>query len=275
MSMSGTPWPALRGVSDVFDIKIHLDTEKLTKAILQSVAPDVRRKALVAAGTRMAQKARAEVTRELPKIFDRPTAFTMRSIRYRPPTEHNLTAEVYISDDSNRGLSPRKYLGPEITGGARNAKRSERAMMLKGMIGPDQRWVPSNQSNTDLDVYGNISGSMMVQILSRISAFGEQGYKANASDATKRRLAKLKLAIKSTGTDYFIARNKGDDRALGIWTLQTPGSKGVRGVVRPVLIFVNRQPTYRARFPFGELVEKSFGAHFMDELRAALIAGKW
>ena len=44
-----------------------------------------------------------------------------------------------------------------------------------------------------------------------------------------------------------------------------------KGHVRPVLIFANRAPDYRARFRFPELVERVVREKFHDEMRRALL----
>ncbi len=125
---------------------------------------------------------------------------------------------------------------------------------------PDQQMVPGE--GAPLDAYGNIARGALTRILSRIGAFGEQGYAANATATTRRRLAKAKLAVRSTGTDYFVKRDKGG-RPQGVYQL-LGGHQ-----VRPVLIFTDRRADYRKRFDFVGLAHKSFGTLWPKEMRRA------
>lgn len=240
----------------------------LLESTLLTLAEEFKGNATKAALTTTAAAARRDIMEKLPAVFDRPTRFTLNSIRYMPARDlsgeaepRGLQASVYISDDAPKGVSPRRYLGPEIAGGVRGFKRSERALAAKGMMRPDQQWVPG--SAAQLDQFGNLPGPAMVRILSRLSAFGEQGYSANLSLATRKHLARLGQAVRATGADVFIAHSKRDGAPLGVWQLQS------RGVVRPLLIFTDRRPTYHPRFGFHDLVAESAAAHWPGEMMKA------
>jgi hypothetical protein len=245
-----------------------LRMEKALLALSEKALPTAMAKTL----TRLAVGARSAVMEKLPTVFHRPTPFTQNSIRYQVATRETLQAMVYISDDAAKGISPRKYLFPEIEGGGRNYKRSEKALIAKGMMRPDQHIVPAR--GIDLDAFGNVSGPLMTRILSRLSAFGEMGYAANASDRTKRKLKRQGLAShrvadvdgrrQADGTNYFIARSKGDREPLGVYQLIA------KGKVVPVLYFVNRDPRYQVRFPFIEMVNAYCHANFEREMIRAV-----
>jgi hypothetical protein len=231
----------------------------LLESTLLAMASDLAGEARDIALTRTAAAARRDVMAKLPGAFDRPTPFTVRSIRYKPA--HDGQTEVYISDDAAKGLSPRKYLGPEITGGARDVKRSERALIARGLMEPDQRLVPGRGAT--LDRYGNIPGPRMVTILSALGAHGEQGYQMNATARTKRRKGKLGVATRATGTPFFIGKSKRDGGPGAVYQLIS------RGIVRPVLWFVRREPDYKPRFDFHGLVGRSAAAHWPGEMMKA------
>ena len=160
-------------------------------------------------------------------------------------------------------MSPRKYLGPEMRGGLRNNKGAENVLQRAGLMQPGQYIVPSTQF--PLDRFGNVPGSAMVRILSRVAAFAEMGSQANASPGTKGKLAKRRRAVASTGTDYFIAHDKRGGEPLGIWQLVG------RGQVRPVLIFANKRPVYSVRFPMADIVAEFCRARFKDAMVQALL----
>ena len=242
-------------------IQLVIDTSGLLK--LEKALVDLRtglsEKAIDIALTRTVAATRRDLIAEMPKIFADPTPFTVNSVRYAP--SQNQEASVYISDDAAKGISPRKYLGPEIEGGARGIKRGERVLMAAGMMNKGQWLVPGRSA--PIDTYGNIPGPKMVQILSRVGAFGQQGFAANASKATKARLRKAGLAVKSTGTNFFVAHTKSGGEPLGVWEIVSSG------VVRPVLVFTNKRPNYQVRFHFHAFVEKYAAAHWTKEMEDA------
>lgn len=235
---------------------------QLLERTMMALSRDLTGKAAVVALTRTATQARRDVMAELPRVFDRPTSFTINSIRYQMASRDQPEATVYISDDAAKGLSPRKYLGPEIEGGPRGRKRSERALTSIGAMQAGQWLVPG--SGMTLDKYGNVPGPAMVRILSKLSAFGEQGYRANVSEATRRRLARAKLAVKSTRTDVFVGHTKRGGEPLAIYQLVSPGH------VRPILAFANKAPNYQSRFDFHGLVARSAAGHWPGLMAQAM-----
>lgn len=244
------------------ETSIRFDGQQLQRAIIAAIPLAGSKRIFAKASTRVAFAARKSVMAKLPEIFDRPTRFTINSIRVTPAKQDDLQSIVYISDDAAKGISPRKYLGPEIQGGGRGPKRSERALQLKGMMRPDQSLMPAEK--LPLDQFGNVSGPTMKRILSRLAALGEQGYSANVSKATKAKLRKAGLTVQKTGTDYFIAKDKGSGEPLGIWQLVQ------KGQVKPALIFTDRRPAYRTRFPFVATVMAVYQSEWPRQARRAI-----
>lgn len=239
---------------------------------MMALARDLPGKAARVALTRTVTTARREVMAEMSKVFDMPTRFTVNSVRYEMATHEQPEAKIFISDDAVKGLSPRKYLMAEIEGGPRGMKRSERALISAGLMGAAQRMMPAGIT---LDQFGNIPGPTMVQVLSKLSAFGQMGYRANVSEKTKKRLMRAKKATKRlannpagspvyTGTDMFVAHAKHGSEALGVYQLVSPGN------VKRVLAFVDKQPTYRKRFDFHGIVAKSASGHWPGEMMRAM-----
>jgi hypothetical protein len=205
-----------------------------------------------------AKECQRRVTAELPQIFDRPTPTTMKSILILASTKENLEAVVFIKDFIGKGGSPpSRYLAAEETGGLRRDKRSERALMARGIMRAGQSITPGQ--GAPLDQYGNIPGSVMVKILSQIGGFGEQGYAANATAQTRRRLAKAGLlTTRQTGMEYFVARDHQSGGNLGVYQIIAPGR------VKQVLHFTQRAASYRERFQFksraGRVAREVFAA---------------
>jgi len=242
----------------MLELKVTTDFSALERSLLR-MSKELGSKAAATAVARTAARARLDVREALPRVFNQPTPFTMSAVRYRADASAG-EATVFISPDGAKGTPPERFLAAEIAGGVRGVKRSERALMMAGMMDPDQRWVPGQGAR--LDPYGNVAGATLVQILSRVSAFGQHGYAANISKQKKSRYAKLKMAVRSTGTDYFIGKNK-DGRPGAVYRLAGPGD------VRPVLFFVDREPHYRKRFAFVEMVHKSVTDIWPKEMRRA------
>ncbi|WP_395371479.1 hypothetical protein [Komagataeibacter diospyri] len=117
------------------------------------------------------------------------------------------------------GTAAYDYLRPEIFGGPRPMKKSEKA--LRPIVG-DQYWVPGR--GAPLDAYGNIQRGEIVRILSRLGLM--QGPLQNMTDRTAKRLARKGLNARGQRSEYFIAREKGNGRAKGHLQARRPRQRG-------------------------------------------------
>lgn len=244
--------------NEILSLSIKADFSRLERALLD-MSKELAGKTAATAVSRTAARARLDMRDKLQHVFRDPTPFTVNSIRFSADVP-NREATLYISEDGAKGTSPAKYLRAEIMGGQRRDKRSERALIDRGMMEPGQQIVPGKGAR--LDSYGNIPGARIVKILSALSAFGEQGYSANISQARRRKLRKLGMAVKKTGTDYFIGRDK-DGRPRAVYHLVGPGD------VRPELYFVDRRTTYKPRFDFTGMAHEIFADKWPKEMRRA------
>jgi hypothetical protein len=198
--------------------------------------------------------------KEIRDSIDRPTSTTLDAIYWLPATKQKLQAEVGIKNFAGKGNPASKYLAAQIEGGPRGAKRFERALQAAGILPPDFMVVPG--SGVPLDQYGNISPSLIVQLLSYFKAFPEMGYKANMTDKKKAALAKGNKKGKQ-GVSYFVAR----DGWLhpGVWARY---SLAHGSAVKPVLMFV-RSVNYEKRFDFFYTAELTVKRRFEGHMRAA------
>lgn len=204
-----------------------------------------------------------DLRHEMRKSFDRPNNYTLNAF-YLKPAKRNKDPEAWIGVREWSGSVPAwKYLTPEAFGGVRNLKRFEKA--LGTVMGGARFAVPG--PGATLDANGNMSRSQIVQILSRLSAFGECGYGANMTDASRKRLmAKRKgamLPARGQRSEYFIAHSK-DGEPTGIYKLVGPGK------VVAVLLFLKNAPTYTVRFQFEKTVQRSIAKHSGPMLQRAL-----
>lgn len=217
------------------------------------------------------------ITAEMRTRFDRPTPYTLKALRVKKARREDLSARVDFKEAAGKGTSADRYLGPQVYGGGRNKKRSERSLEAAGMSA-SQYMVPG--AGAILDAYGNVSRGQVIQALSYVQAFGERGYRSNSTQRSRRRIAKLGKTAEGYktigGIQYFVSRGKGTQingrrqpLDAGVWR-----KTGIHGVdVKPVFLFVD-QPQYRPLLPFYETAEEvfteSFDAQFDTALDAAI-----
>lgn len=183
--------------------------------------------------TRTAQRTKAFLIALMPRVFDRPTPYTLKSLFVRSATNTNLVASVYIKDaGAVRGTPAERYLRPEIEGGERNLKRSERALQAAGLMPSGSMAVPA--IGAEIDQYGNMKVGQIVAILAAVKALAGTPYTTARHVQRKRG--------KYRNYKYFVARSDSHLKP-GIYERLGP-----RHVV-PVMLFVPRF-TYRARFDF-------------------------
>lgn len=181
---------------------------------------------------------------ETSNVFDRPTAFTVQGVFRTRANAENLEVIVGFKDQTGSNISPAEYLQAELQAGHRALKRSELALQAKGLLPQGYETTPGPSAR--LDAYGNMSRGLIVQILSGLQAFNEQGYIANrtARSATKRALP-----------EFFVIR-VGDTSHLGPGIYQR-ASGGFRKVINFVPL-----PSYRQRFNLEAVSEASINANF-------------
>lgn len=258
---------------------IRLDISTNAAAIAATLRGETERRihrATAVALTRTAVQVKAAVRAEMPKVFDRPTPWTLNSLFVDPAKfgQEVPEARVWIKDDTGgKGIAPTQYLLPEIEGGPRNWKRSERALQRAGFLGADEQIVPA--AGATLDAYGNVQRGLIVQLLSYFSAFGEQGYRANATDRTRARRARRGRTAEGfvtiRGVEYFISRGPGmwygryQHLPRGIWA-----RRGIHGSdVVPVLLFVP-SAKYGQRLDFFGIARRVIDARLSAEVERAL-----
>lgn len=223
--------------------------------------------------TKTARHAVDELRQVMQRVFDRPTPYTLNALRVTPATRDNLTARVEFRQNAGKGTDADRFLGPQVFGGGRNRKRSENALGRVGLL-PGQFTVPG--AAAEMDAYGNMSRGFTVKLLANLQAFGEEGYRANATARTLARTAKAGRSAAGwrtiNGKEYFVSRGpsgqvRGRPQHLpaGVW--QKSGTHGVD--VRPVLMFVEA-PQYAPRLPFYESVDEVFSDRFDEEFTTAL-----
>lgn len=220
---------------------------------------------------------KAEMTRE----FDRVTPYVLRSIWVDRATVLNPGARIWPRYMGGKGVDPAKVLAAEVRGGVRSSKRFERSLRAAGILPAGMAAVPSSSIDPEyIDAYGNVKGSFIVQLLSYLRAFSEQGYRANMTDKRRDKLAQRGRTERGfatiRGVEYFVSHGPGERNgrpqhlAPGIWS-----RRGIHGSdLRPVFLFTRSMPAYTKRLDLkgiGErVVRGSFEAAFKRRLGRVL-----
>jgi hypothetical protein len=213
--------------------------------------------------------AKSAVQDSMRKSFHGPVPRTLNSIRFKLATKAKLEAKMWIDDEPGKGIAAAQYLAAEAFGGARKAKRFERALQARGLMPSGMYAVPG--AGAPLDGNGNLPGSFVVKLLSYLGAFGETGYRANMTQKRKGKIAGMTRSARGFkmigGVMYFVANGKGRTAHLAPGIYSKTGIHGV--IVKPVILFV-RSPRYQIRFPFDRIVEGAVNAQFPRSLRDRL-----
>lgn len=213
--------------------------------------------AVAMALTKTARRAQSGVLDVMRARFDNPTPYAMNSLRIVSAKKSDAQpfARVYFKDDAYKGTPASKFLTPGMHGGPRSVKRFERALIGKGLMRSGQFAVPAD--GAQLDSYGNVRRAQIVQILSALQAFGEQGYMANRTNSRRSQRS-------GRASQYFAGVMDGVE---GIWQRKNFGfGQGVR----PVFVFTESEPQYRVRVPFEKVVENVARARLPEEFQSAL-----
>lgn len=205
--------------------------------------------------TRTVQEIPEAVVAEMQAVFDRPTPWTLGSVRYSKATAQNLSASVWL-DDAGRGGSSHpiaEHLIAQIEGGVRVEKRSEAILRAAGILPPGHVAVPG--AGADLDAYGNMSRGQIQQILSAL------------------RLAETVRGFLANRTKRSAARNRNQPQIFAA-TADSPRTRHLKpGIYQrvadgllPLLMFV-RTAQYRAVLDFVGVCQRKADEVFGDHLR--------
>lgn len=169
--------------------------------------------------------------KEMQRVFDRPTPYTLGAFMVRPATKENLVATVERKDQ----VVGKHYLEVEEKGGPRPATSLEKLLRSRlAYSGIIQAILPAD--NARLDQYGNWSSGQRNEVLSAIGAM---------RDSTSNRTARS-LKRKKNPSKFFVP------------TSGLPGGvyeRTAAGQLKIILAFTAKAPTYTPRFNFGEVAQ--------------------
>lgn len=207
-----------------------------------------------------AQAVRDAQKDEMERVFDRPTRWTLNSMRVK--AEGNLAMRVGVLDPNGYDKRAANYLNTQIVGGARRAKASEKALQQAGLMPIGWLIVPGEGAK--LDAYGNVAGAQIKQIL---AWFGAAGMDKNLTDDARAK--KRKGTKRNAGFEYVLVMpdKKGNFRQPGIYQRFFLGHGKA---VKPLIIYV-KQAKYTKRFDFEAVAKKVTDAMLNAEFEAAYV----
>jgi hypothetical protein len=213
--------------------------------------------------TKTAKEVRTELKAEMTRSFDRPTRYTLNSLYVKPANKSTLEAFVWLKDATYKGTPADRYLKPQIFGGDRALKSMEKALQSAGMMQRGQFAVPA--AGAQLDSFGNVKRSQIVQIMSQLKVQRGGGYDSRKSDS-----AASKRTVKRQGVTYFAIAKQVGNLKPGIY-IKIPFAHGK--AIRPVFIFT-ASVKYKPRFKFFDVADqvhmKRLPAIFDEELERAI-----
>lgn len=231
-------------------IKVTLEGAKRAAEVMAKAEKQVAFATAVAL-TRTAQIAKREVEAEMPKVFDRPTRWSLNSLRLIPAKKDRLVARVEMKNEADKSAPATKWLNPEIEGGPRADKGSERNLRSKGVLPAGRFIVPGKGAK--LDRFGSMTKGAITKALSGVGGFAEQGYSANATGSRRSR-------AKGNAKRYFVMKR--GSMPIGI-AERTSRSR------MHILLAFTRRPTYRKRLDFYGIGDKVVQRHLRDEFEKA------
>lgn len=218
--------------------------------------------ALAMALTRTGKAVQQENIKEMQRVFDRPTRYTLNSLRLWPASKRELKATVEFRGDYG---AKGHYLWPQIEGGPRVAKRFEIMLQNVLLLPRDMRAVPGEGAK--LDAHGNMSAGQIVQILSQLRLQMTAGFESKIGGKTFDK-KKVDRAVRRQGYRIFAvggAERKGK-LLPGVYARY---DFAFGSAVKPLLVFV-RQPQYRKRLDFFGVSEKAARRIFPGEFDKAM-----
>jgi hypothetical protein len=228
----------------MIDIKVDTkDVERMLGDLSRKMPSTVAR-----ALTKTAFDARDQVKGWLPRLLDRPTPWTMRSLFVFPAEKDDLRSAVAFKHELGRlprsamdRVTAASSMRAQVFGGDRALKASEKTLLSNGITSRARPYlIPAKGAR--LDKYGNVTGAFMNKVLFTGVARGSasQGYHLPLDRSARR----------GRPSHFFVMYRGG--QAVGIYKRTGRGGHG-----RPLPVFLfSATANYRSRVPFNNIVEK-------------------
>lgn len=253
-------------------INITIDDRKVKKLLRDM--PKTAQRAAEHALDQTAYFIYREETEEIVRVFDKPTPYTRRSLKYTKTKNHNMLTSVWFKEPDRM---TDHYLVPQVEGTERKYKGFERAMNKN-------KFIPSR--HLKLDAYGNVSVGLFRQILGVLGrAERTAGYQANLTAKSHKRNIKQRdfvylpsgsrkgalppgiyQRVSQKGKGYNSAAFRRSQGNFG--TYQRGKTMGkisqiirARGL-RPIMLIGRQHARTKPRLKFYAIAVKVYGAKF-------------
>jgi hypothetical protein len=188
-----------------------------------------------------AKQAWRATRKSMRESFNRPIeSYLVSGVLYQQAEKNKdidrMFARVYIEDFGDKGQARKSIMKPHIEGGDRRQKKSERLM-----LGPGRYHYPGRSAARNR--FGNLHTAQIVKAISDV------GRNTDATQNTKRK-KKRYFAINTRKQKTIIMQRNGNS-------------------VTPFLV-EGRKPTYKKRFMFYEVIEKTVNKNFRRNMDRAM-----
>ena len=246
-------------------ISVKMDGLDALQAKLRGLADKKIAVAAVAALNDSAFLTKKATERIIVDVFDRPTPWISKSVRYVKARSDKLESSIDFDQWGNKfGVTAGMVLHAQIYGGQRRHKRHEAALKHYGVLPENMYIVPGE--GAQIDAFGNMNIGQIRQILSYLRvAERTSGYISNMTGKTRDRLRAGNKKRGINGFEYFVVQ-PGQRRQF----LRANGKTGSHAMqpgiyqriflghgtaIKPVMIFV-KSPSYKRRLDFYRLAEE-------------------
>lgn len=237
-----------------------------TFKFLESVSPKQFNYAKKLAINEVAKDVTFVLKREMQRVFDRPTRYTLDSLFIRYATVSNQEAFVSFKQagSSNAGSAGR-YLMSEVFGGGREAKRSERTLENLGFKGAGDLFL-TPASGAKLDANGNVPRRKWEEVIAFFKASG-----GNSFTATSKGGKRLNERAQSGKINQYFMIAPNDTRAQS--NRLSPGIYERKGLGFSKLFSITKRPVYKKRFDFfgvgQQVAADQFAKRFIEAFEYA------
>jgi hypothetical protein len=243
-------------------LEITVDTREIISTL--DAAPGQYRYAATQGINMTAYDVRDGVKKEMPSVFDRPTPFTVNSLKVYAAKQSDLKAEINF-----KGKPSDHYLRPEVFGGPRPMKMFEKRLgsfLIPGKEAP-------------LDRYGNVSAGQINRIMSILGQAREGQNRTEGSAKRKMRtLSGYKEFVVINGNVYERVPVAGKGISAKAKKGLKPGAyqKGADGGtvkasgLKLWFFKPKKNPTYKIRLKYSEISRRIIDERLAGNIRKAI-----
>lgn len=252
-------------------LRVDVDPDDVLGRRFSELERNNLRFAVMQAANNTAFAVREEWKRQMPRVFDRPTALTRNAILYIKATKARMEAVVYVRDEAFKGTPPARYLLGQVKGGQRLMKPFENRLAAQGILPAGTQAVPGR--GVKLDGHGNIPGAELNRVLSQLGARVDPLQNETATSRTRRRKREDKQGTRRG--DYFALKQRRGRLLPGVYQRVRTG---FGTALASILVFV-RKGTYKPRYRIFDMAERlyrrQFAFQFERELEKAVQNSKF